>query len=204
LTRTPKYDILISSVGKTDFLCLTAPLVCEELATAFSTDRRTRGFLLEDGMKICTKCKQEKPLEDFYRLDRGKDGKCPACKKCMYAQSRAWRARNLEYARCLDRMEAKKRWKYSPWGQRLNNIKQRVRRKKAYSGIKVLLTKDDLRKLFYMANACSMEHPSIHRIDPYGDYSFENCCYIELSENSRIKRTNYLNGTKGQSKVQVG
>jgi hypothetical protein len=45
LTRTPKYDILISSVGKTDFLCLTAPLVCEELATAFSTDRRTRGFI---------------------------------------------------------------------------------------------------------------------------------------------------------------
>lgn len=34
--------------------------------------------------KLCTKCKVDKPLEDFYRHRKGKFGRNPSCKECSY------------------------------------------------------------------------------------------------------------------------
>jgi len=33
-------------------------------------------------LKTCTKCLEEKPLSDFYKLSKSKDGHRPDCKDC--------------------------------------------------------------------------------------------------------------------------
>jgi hypothetical protein len=46
-------------------------------------------------MKNCTKCKQVKPLSDYYNNGTGK-GKRPECKKCCLADTRMRRKRDLD------------------------------------------------------------------------------------------------------------
>ena len=47
-------------------------------------------------MKACTKCKTEKPLDEFYVDRRRKDGRQPWCKACHNAWRAANRAANPE------------------------------------------------------------------------------------------------------------
>lgn len=37
--------------------------------------------------RICTKCKQEKPIEEFYRNAASRDGRAPSCKECQEGHS---------------------------------------------------------------------------------------------------------------------
>lgn len=46
-------------------------------------------------MKVCTKCKQEKPPTDFGRYARTKDGLDTQCKECRRAKLRTPESRNL-------------------------------------------------------------------------------------------------------------
>jgi len=46
-------------------------------------------------MKKCTKCKQEKPLPEFGRYTRTKDGLDTQCKECRRAKWRTPESRNL-------------------------------------------------------------------------------------------------------------
>ena len=45
--------------------------------------------------KVCTKCKVEKPLDEFYRNKKQKDGRRARCKECYYAPEQE-AARNLK------------------------------------------------------------------------------------------------------------
>lgn len=47
-------------------------------------------------MKICTKCKQEKELTDFYKDKGQKSGLRPECKECMIIQIKIYRDNNKE------------------------------------------------------------------------------------------------------------
>ena len=72
--------------------------------------------------------------------------------------------------------------------QRLNNINQRCTGRgkwKSYleKGIKNFLILDDLHKLWERDNAGSMKMPSIDRKDNAGNYTFDNCRFMELREN---------------------
>jgi hypothetical protein len=46
-------------------------------------------------MKTCTKCKQEKPLAEFGRYTRTKDGLDTQCKECRRAKLRTPESRKL-------------------------------------------------------------------------------------------------------------
>lgn len=46
--------------------------------------------------KICTKCKAEKPLDDFHTAKHHKDGRRSACKECGNAVSRKWMEANSD------------------------------------------------------------------------------------------------------------
>lgn len=46
--------------------------------------------------KICSKCKENKPLEEFYKHASTKDGKRPDCKSCVAAKSKKYRAKNKQ------------------------------------------------------------------------------------------------------------
>ena len=52
-------------------------------------------------------------------------------------------------------------------------------------GIKCLITKDELKELWHRDKAYEMESPSIDRIDSAGDYTMDNCRFIEKIENTR-------------------
>ncbi len=46
--------------------------------------------------KICTRCKKDRPAEDFYKYDRGRDGLQSQCKECQKKTGAAWRSRNRD------------------------------------------------------------------------------------------------------------
>jgi ribosomal protein S27AE len=47
-------------------------------------------------MKTCTKCKEYKPLKDFYNRTRSKDGKAYQCKECESKDAKLWRDKNKD------------------------------------------------------------------------------------------------------------
>ena len=47
--------------------------------------------------KVCRVCKIEKPIEEFARHRRRKDGRDNVCKKCAAERVRQWRIKNKEY-----------------------------------------------------------------------------------------------------------
>lgn len=82
--------------------------------------------------------------------------------------------------------------KKHPWCESYYCAKSRCNdeRNKKYSyyggnGIKFLMTLEDFEFLWKRDNAVSMERPSIDRIDRKGNYTIENCRFIEMIENIR-------------------
>ena len=47
-------------------------------------------------MKTCSKCGEEKKLEEFHKSKTGKNGLSSICKKCVCAKSQIWREQNRE------------------------------------------------------------------------------------------------------------
>lgn len=55
-----------------------------------------------DTIRVCTRCKESKPISDFQK-DRGrKDGIKSYCKRCAVLLKREWTARNLDHKRAYD------------------------------------------------------------------------------------------------------
>jgi len=54
------------------------------------------------GVKICTHCGEEKPLEEFYRKTTGRGKRGTSCKPCELASRREWYQRHKEQGLCLD------------------------------------------------------------------------------------------------------
>ncbi len=50
-------------------------------------------------VKTCTKCKQEKPLAEFGRYTRTKDGLDTQCRSCRQAKAKTAEARNTPSTR---------------------------------------------------------------------------------------------------------
>jgi hypothetical protein len=46
--------------------------------------------------KVCTKCKEEKPVTDFYKRSDVKVGVASICKKCDNTRSKEWKDNNKE------------------------------------------------------------------------------------------------------------
>ena len=53
-------------------------------------------------MKVCRKCKEEKPLTEFYAAKSAADGKQIYCKACSRVKANEWRAANIERSRARD------------------------------------------------------------------------------------------------------
>ena len=65
--------------------------------------------------KVCTKCKQKKPVGDFYsgRATRYKDG-YPQCKICIAKKNKQWRRKNKERIKYLSRKQILKGYGLTP------------------------------------------------------------------------------------------
>jgi len=93
---------------------------------------------------------------------------------------------------------SKKNWyKKLPWEKTMHYIMNRCIYKSYNNyenygaiGIKCLITKNELKQLWFRDKAYELNKASIDRKNPNGNYVFENCRYIELKENS--KRSRYV------------
>lgn len=116
-------------------------------------------------------------------------------------KTEANRGYSREYARrnskiCYERNKEYRR--QNPWFVHGASAKQRCTNKnhKAYcwygaKGIKYRLTTQDLKRIWRRDKAHLLNRPSLDRINPEGDYEYQNVRFIELGANSRrsaIKR----------------
>jgi len=63
-------------------------------------------------------------------------------------------------------------------------------------GIRFMLTKDEVKLLWMRDNARLLKRPSLNRKDLDGDYTFDNCRFIEAAESSKYKRKSKKLGEK--------
>jgi len=66
-----------------------------------------------------------------------------------------------------------------------HNIPWRLKNSKFYVGVKNFLTKEAVAQLWERDNADELNQPSLDRIDSSGHYTFDNCRFIEMKENSK-------------------
>jgi len=89
----------------------------------------------------------------------------------------------------------KKRRREQPWIRTYEGIYRRINGGKngkykqlRYASVKMMMNPTQIRDLWIRDSAFLMKNPSIDRINPEGDYSFDNCRYIEMTENRRNVR----------------
>ncbi len=132
--------------------------------------------------KACTNknCKQPtKPVSEFSKDNRSKDGLQYWCKDCI--------KENHEQ----NREKIKKHDKKFPWERILKNIKQRCENPKndhyKYYGARDIvnyLTIEDCEFIYKRDKARLMKQPSIDRKDNDENYTLDNCVFIEHAVNS--------------------
>lgn len=104
---------------------------------------------------------------------------------------RDWYRKNPEKRKKMDREQ---RLKF-PWKKHYDHAKQRCTnpnhdRYSSYGakGIKFDLTLQEVKELYIRDNAFEMKQPSIDRINTYGDYTFDNCRFIEFEVNNKRRK----------------
>jgi len=123
-------------------------------------------------VKVCSKCGLEKELSEFYKDKFAKNNKTYSCKMCI----------NLSRIRYL---------KNNPWYTSLANARARCNNPKnpdykdyGGRGIKVELVISQIKELWFRDKAYLMKCPTINRKDNNGNYTFDNCEFIEMGLNS--------------------
>ena len=129
-------------------------------------------------LKTCRKCLQEKTVSEFHKLN--KNGLFfryySYCKPCSSKVSLIYAKRNPLAIKKLQ------------IDQRCSNPSHSSFKNYGGKGVKNYLTEEDLKRLWKRDKGHLLKHPSIDRIDSDGDYSYENCRFIELKENVLRKR----------------
>lgn len=121
-------------------------------------------------MKVCLKCKQEKPLTEFRQVKSGrhKGWHQSYCKACEKKISR------------------------DPWQKTYKRIYNRCKYSDSYHAryrnMEMTITPMQLKSLWFRDKADLMEQPSIDRIDSSLGYHLDNCRYLELEENLARQR----------------
>lgn len=137
--------------------------------------------------KVCKLCKVEKLLKEFWKHPTCKLGVSNMCKTCQYT-------RNNEY-RKQSRNRHQRAWEANhPWYRFYSKLKQRCEnpRHSTYAsyggkGIKALITLEEVKYLWFRDRAFELKEPSVDRIDPKKDYSLDNCRFIELTLNKKLR-----------------
>lgn len=167
----------------------------------YCLDRRKRKSLFIDLKKKlheCSKCGQIKSFEDFHKCNT-KLKIVTVCKVCRLKQINNYRRFNREkYRRYYKELDKKIR-KERPWDLYYDSAKQRCENKNSPSwpnyggrGIKLLMTKEDFKTLWFRDKAFEMIKPSVHRINNDGNYEINNCIFMEMRLHSGLNSNSFL------------
>jgi len=170
--------------------------------------------LLNKMLKYCPNCHQNKDSDEFYKNSAHWDGLDNWCKECRKKMGKIQRETNPEYqinyrlnndtklkiqrqnyyvenrdAILIDRKNYKSKY---PWKRIFNQIKQRCEninnpdyKRYGLRGIQCEITVEEVQELWIRDRAFEMLEPSIDRIDNDGNYTFENCRFIEFKEHRK-------------------
>jgi hypothetical protein len=153
--------------------------------------------------KICTKCGEEKSLDKFPKVKvRGNIYYRNSCQDCHNKSKMEYYFDNKEtineknkkdyylYPEKHKQQYLNYKQKY-PWKIVWKSINERCYNPKTESykwyggrGIQNLLTIEDVKFLWFRDKAYLMNKPTIDKINNDGNYTLENCRFIEKSENS--------------------
>lgn len=147
-------------------------------------------------MQQCTKCRQWKSKKEFYRKEFGhshsKDRLDYWCKDCAREYSRKYYKENSTKIKKRIVAYLKEYYKRNPWAKTYKSIISRCNGRSRYyfkKGIKNFLTLKNLKYLWFRDKAWLLKQPTIDRRNNKGNYTLNNCRYIEMSKN-RIGRDN--------------
>jgi len=148
--------------------------------------------------RLCKYCGEIKSLASFptqwyrgyktkekkYRVPKGR------CYDCYNKQLNEYYHTVLKFKDGFRESEKERHkiWrKENPWRDAYDGALNRCRKggKYYHRGIKILMTVSDFKQLWFRDKAYLLKVPSIDRIDRYGNYSLENCRWIEFKENQR-------------------
>jgi len=139
-------------------------------------------------LKQCSQCKKFKTQFEFKKEKRNKAGITCWCHTCTANLSRKhyWtnRSQKLQQQK-LRRLQFPWESSYYHLVTRCTNVKDKAYYRYGGRGIQCLITKDEVKELWFRDKAYLMKKPSIDRKDNDGHYIYENCRFIEQSQNSK-------------------
>jgi hypothetical protein len=141
--------------------------------------------------KYCPICKQFKHFDEFPNATTSKDGKFTYCKLCSNQKSKDYIQNHKKERSIYNKKYSKFKAENFPEKNILSGIQQRCtnpknKRFKDYGGrgIKCLITVEEIKELMIRDNYYNFKRPSIDRKNNDGDYTFDNCQFLEFDENS--------------------
>jgi len=163
--------------------------------------------------KNCRICGLFKSMREFNKKSDSRDGYRNDCKECRkkyrienreiiikkklkyYKENRNTILKKSSIYRKINKLQISKlrkiRHKKQPWKKTFSHIKQRCNNKKCEfykyyggRGITCLITEEEIKQLWFRDKAYLLKKPSIDRKDNNGNYTFDNCQFIERVENT--------------------
>jgi len=122
-------------------------------------------------IKECIRCKKVLSINNFYKDNSRLDGYKEVCKFCKKKEVKE-KSRAFPECNTLRTVQS-----------RCNNPNNKCYKNYGLRGIKCLITKEEIKKLMIRDNFGSLYNPTIDRIDNDGNYTFDNCQFIEMVKN---------------------
>jgi hypothetical protein len=139
-------------------------------------------------MKVCSSCKQEKPLENYYKDKKSKDGHTSSCKECT-------KERSLKH-HYVNRDERLKNMKaYSKqWIQKnkdKNNFKSQTYRARKLKAVPQWADKDKIKSIYAMASWLSFSCFQQYHVDHIIPLKNSKVCGLHTEDNLQIVTAHY-------------
>lgn len=148
--------------------------------------------------KRCSRCRKIKLINNFFPIKSGRQKNYYQgyCKECHYEYKKIYRKLHPDKSKFI----YLRHYQLYPWNISYRAARERClnQKHKAYKyygsrNIKFLMSRNDFKELWFRDKAYLLKHPTIDRINNNGNYEFNNCRFIEKSENTK----------RAQSKMEV-